>query len=123
MNILEQMKKLIELFAARSKDRSSLDELHTMIGDRHAWDMAHGLFRRIRQKTLEAEKRKDKLDECQYVFEEACAKTLFNLTGRPAGFDPDSPYWIVPNALELARRMGIAESEITSIVAGKQFSI
>ena len=51
-------------------------------------------------------------------FEEACAKTLSKLTGRPGGFDPDSPYWIVPNALSLARRMSIDESEITKIVAG-----
>jgi hypothetical protein len=116
--MLAEMKKLIEVFAARSYDRSTLDELHAMVGDRHTWDMAHGLFHRIREKTLAAEKRGDKCAECQYLFEEACAKTLSKLTGRPGGFDPDSPYWIVPNALSLARHMGIDESEITKIVAG-----
>ena len=116
--MLDAMKRLIELFAARTQDRSTLDELDAMIGDRHTWDMAHGLFHRIRQKTLEAEKRGDKGAACQYLFEEACAKTLSKLSGRPGGFDPDSPYWIVPNALSLARRMSIDESEITKIVAG-----
>jgi hypothetical protein len=32
-------------------------------------------------------------------------------------FDPDSPYWIVPNAFALARRLGIDQSEILAIVA------
>jgi hypothetical protein len=116
--MLEAMTKLIELFAARSRDRSTLDELRAMIGDRHTWDTARGLFHRIREKTLAAEKRGDKPAECQYLFEEACAKTLSMLTGRPGGFDPDSPYWIVPNALSLARYMSIDESEITRIVVG-----
>ena len=116
--MLDAMKRLIELFAAQTQDRSTLDELHVMIGNRHTWDMAHGLFQRIRQKTLAAEKRGDECAECQYLFEEACAKTLSKLTGRPGGFDPDSPYWVVPNALSLARRMSIDESEITKIVAG-----
>jgi hypothetical protein len=116
--MLDAMKRLVEVFAARAHDRSTLDELHAMIGDRHTWDMARGLFQRIRQKTLEAEKRGDKCAESQYLFEEACAKTLSKLTGRPGGFDPDSPYWIVPNALALARRLNIDESEITKIVAG-----
>ncbi len=116
--MLDQMKGLIEVFAARSRDRSTLDELHAMIGNRHTWDMAQGLFQRIRQKTLAAQKRGDKCAECQYLFEEACAKTLSKLTGRPGGFDPDSPYWIVPTALSLARRMSIDESEITNILAG-----
>jgi hypothetical protein len=116
--MLDSMKRLIELFAARTQDRSTLDELHSMIGDSHTWDMAHGLFHRIREKTLAAEKRGDKYAECQYLFEEACVKTLSKLTGRPGGFDPDSPYWVVPNALSLARHMSIDESEIVNIVAG-----
>ena len=116
-NMLDEMKRLIEVFAARSQDRSTLDELHRMIGDRGTWHKAHDLFQRIRQKTLAAERRKDEVADCQYLFEEVCAKTLYNLAGRPAPFDADSPYWIVPNALSLARRMSIDESEITKIVA------
>jgi hypothetical protein len=66
---------------------------------------------------LDAQRRKDYRADCQYLFEEACAKTLYNLTDTDAPFDDDSPYWIVPNALSLARRMSIDESEITKIVA------
>ena len=116
--MLAEMKKLIGVFAARSHDRSTLDELHGMIDDRRTWHKAHNLFQRIRQKTLAAERRKDELADCQYLFEEVCAKTLYNLSGQSALFDADSPYWIVPNALSLARRMSIDESEITKIVSG-----
>ena len=116
--MLDEITRLIEVFAVRSQDRSTLDELHRMIGDRSSWHKAHELFQQIRQKTLAAERRKDELAECQYLFEEVCAKTLYNLTGRPAPFDADSPYWIVPNAMSLARRMGINESEIIKIIAG-----
>jgi len=116
--MLDQMKRLIQMFAARCHDRSMLDELHWMIADDSTWPEAHGLFQRIRQKTLAAERCRDELADSQYLFEEVCAKTLYNLTDTDAPFDIDSPYWIVPCALSLARRMGIDESEITKIVAG-----
>lgn len=114
--LLDEMKKLIQVFSARAPDRSTLDELHEMIGDGRAWRKANDLYLRIRHKTLAAEKSKDEIASSQYFFEEACAKTLHNMCGESAPFDADSPYWVVPNALSLARRMGIAESEITRIV-------
>jgi hypothetical protein len=69
------------------------------------------------EKTLDAEERNDALADCQFLFEEACAKTLYNLSDTNAPFDEDSPYWIVPNALSLARRIGIHEAEVIKIVA------
>jgi len=113
----EAMKRLITLFAEHSSDRSTLDELYRMIADWDTWHEAHDLFQRIRFKTLEAGRRGDRGLEAQYCFEEVCAKTLYNLTGRPAPFDPDSPYWIVPNALATARHLGIDERDIVAIVA------
>ena len=115
----EQLKSLIELFAFRSRDPSTLMELHRMLSDRTSWHAAYDLFDRIRKKNIDhAKAHADLALLAQYQFEEACAKTLYNLTGRPAPFDADSPYWIVPNALSLARRLSIDESEITKIVAG-----
>jgi hypothetical protein len=116
--MLDEMRRLIEVFAAHSQDRSTLDELHGMIGDRKTWHEAHALFGRIRRKTVMAERRKDEVANCQYLLKEVCAKTLYNLSGQPAPFDPDSPYWIVPCALSLARRMSIGESQVTKIVVG-----
>jgi hypothetical protein len=56
--------------------------------------------------------------EAQYLFEEVCAQTLYNMSGEPAPFDADSPYWIVPNALHAAKKMGIETSRVVAIVAG-----
>jgi hypothetical protein len=116
ITLLDAMKRLIGLFAARSPDRSTLDELHSMIDDRGSWKQAHGLFQRIRHKTLEAAQRRDAKLEAQFGFEEACAKTLYNLCQQPAPFDPDSPYWIIPDALVTARHFKIDEREIIAAI-------
>jgi hypothetical protein len=115
--MLSHMKRLIELFGPYCGDRTTLDELYRMIDDRGTWSRAHDLFDRIRRKTLEAERRGDECADCQYLFEEVCAKSIFNLTDTTVPFDEDSPDWVVPNALALARRLGIHESEVTRIVA------
>jgi len=83
-NMLDEMKRMIEMFAPRSRDRSTLDELHQIIGNCRTWPKAHDLFQRIRDKTLAAASRKDELADCQYMFEEVCAKTLYNLSGESA---------------------------------------
>ena len=113
--MIGQMIRLVETFSTRVEDRSTLDELHRMIGDDRSWHKAHELFDRIRNKTLAAD-RSNTRAVAQYCFEEACAKTLYNLSDTNAPFDEDSPYWIVPDALRLARRLGIDETEITRIV-------
>jgi len=123
--MLTHITQLIDLFAGHCSDPSTLLELRQMVGDERTWCKAHDLFDRIREKTLKAEQRKNDRAGCQYLFEEVCAQTLYNLSDisppfsehSPAPFDEDSPYWIVPNALSLARRLGIHESEVTRIVA------
>ena len=115
--IVTDVKKLIELFAERCKDRGTLDELAAMAADHGRWSKAHGLFDRIRQKASAAERAGDQTLTAQYLFEEICAKTLYNLSGSPAPFDADSPYWVVPNAFALARRIGVDDSEVLAVVA------
>ena len=115
--ILDAMQRLIDLFAPRCADRSTLDELRQMLADDRSWPAAHDLFDRIRHKTLEAERQHDQLLEMQYLFEEICAKTLYNLSYPRGPFDADSPYWIVPNAFALARRLGIDNADILRIIA------
>lgn len=109
---------LFDLFAGKCSDRSTLDELRRMFDDVNSWPQAHNLFTRIRRKTLEVGEHGDARARCQYLFEEVCAKTLYNLSGSQAPFDADSPDWIVPTALSLARQLKIPEGEIAEIVAG-----
>jgi hypothetical protein len=110
------MKRLIAIFAEHTSDRSTLDELHDMVVDRGSWKRAHDLFQRIRHKTLDATRRGDEKLEAQFGFEEACAKTLYNLARQSAPFDPDSPYWVIPNALAAARHFKIEDREIISAI-------
>lgn len=87
-----------------------------MAGDPKSWRLAHDLFQRIRRKSLETERHRDEKLDAQYGFEEACAKTLYNMSQMPAPFDADSPYWIVPNALAAARQFQISEQEIIKAI-------
>jgi hypothetical protein len=111
-SIPEAIKRLIEVFVARSTERSTVDELYLMAGDSVSWKQAYELFERIRRRSLEANRHGDAKLEAQLGFEEACAKTLYNLSGEPAPFDADSPYWIIPNALSAARQFQVHESEV-----------
>ena len=78
---------------------------------------AHALIPEIRQKTLAAEKRNDQLALAQYNFEEICAKML-NMTHEPAPFDPDSPFWVLPLALELGQMLGVSDAgEISPLLS------
>ena len=45
--IPDAIRRLIELFAVNSLDRSTLDELHQMASDSGSWPHAHDLFQRI----------------------------------------------------------------------------
>ncbi|QOF72577.1 hypothetical protein IG197_05725 [Aminobacter sp. SR38] len=113
---LQQMQSLIRLFSLHCADTDTLRQLDQMIGDRGSWPRSRKLFEAIRLKTLKAENLSDRRSEAQYCFEEACAKTLYNLAMQPAPYDPDTAYWIVPNALSLARELGLSPMDVVAIV-------
>src|SRR5690606_4815140 len=106
-DIITAMLAPLTLFEARCEDKATLRKLIALAEDRSRRKEAHALFSEIRQKTLAAETRKDEFALAQYAFEEICAKTLYNLTHEPAPFDADSPFWVLPLALDLGRRLGI----------------
>lgn len=110
----------LTFFEGRCEDKETLRRLITLANDKSRRKQAHALFTEIRKKTLAAGKREDRLALAQYAFEEVCAKTLYNLTGEPAPFDPGSPFWVLPRALELGRMLGIADaSEISPLLKAK----
>ena len=116
-DIIRGIRDLCELFASRCEDRATLDALARAIAERSRWHEGRALFHVARNKSLK-QARDNAALQAQFRFEEVCGKTLYNLTGQPAPFDADSPYWIVPNALKLARELGISDSEIARIVTG-----
>ncbi|MEP6602426.1 MAG: hypothetical protein ABJB69_00595 [Spartobacteria bacterium] len=114
--IIVAIKKLIDVFSHHSSDPETLRELGSVLDDRDCWRSAKGLFDRIRRKTRAVESGGDVRLTAQYAFEEACAKTLYNLTQPTAPFDADSPYWTIPGAFIVASHYGIPDSEIIAAI-------
>jgi hypothetical protein len=117
MRIVEDMKKLVSVFAPMCPDRTTMDELARMLDEPTSWHGAHSLFDRIRQKNLQSQFKWNRKRSAQYCFEEVCAQTLFNFVDTEQPFDLDAPYWIVPNAFALARALEIDEAKIVAVVA------
>jgi|SRR4051794_8062132 hypothetical protein len=110
----------LTFFESRCEDKETLRKLITLANDKSRRKQAHGLFSEIRKKRLAAESRHDQLALAQYAFEEICAKTLYNITGEPAPFDPDAPFWVLPRALRLGQMLGITDAgEISPLLRAK----
>jgi len=80
-NVISAIKNLITLFQPYCQDQTTMGELNSLIEDRSKRRRGHDLFDRIRVKTLAAERQREERLVAQYSFEEACAKTLYNLSG------------------------------------------
>jgi hypothetical protein len=109
-DIITAMLAPLSFFEVRCEDKQTLQKLIILANDEARRKEAHRLFTEIRLKTLAAVKRNDQLALAQYNFEEICAKTLYNITHEPAPFDPDSPFWILPLALDLGRMLGVKDA-------------
>jgi len=110
-SIISDIRSLLSLFIEHCEEKSTLSELVAVLQERNRWPEGHKLFQKIRSKLKKVESADTKL-ETQYLFEEICAKTIYNLSHSSAPFDSDSPYWIIPNALSLAKVLGLPESAI-----------
>jgi hypothetical protein len=107
-----EIQRLVGLVITRCDDRDTLTALDMMAAEPKRWRGGHELFQKIRSKTLAAERSHNHLKYVQYLFEEVCAKTLYNLSGYPAPFDKDSSDWIHPNALALATALGLPDAQV-----------
>jgi len=111
------IEQVLLFFLPHCSDQSTMLELKKMASDPTKWRYAHALFRRIRDKTLRADKRKDRLLQHQYGFEEICAKTLYNLSDHydpqcvefPERFDDDSALWFLPLAIGFGHALGTTD--------------
>ncbi|WP_292953218.1 MULTISPECIES: hypothetical protein [unclassified Neptuniibacter] len=114
--IIEEIKLLLDLFEAKTPDKDSNRLVWKFCNEKHRWIKAHGLHSTLRDRNMKAIKQGDKVKEAQYCFEEVVAKTLFNLTRSSAPFDPDSPYWVIKNALSLANALEIPSEKVVEII-------
>src|SRR5215203_1435845 len=110
--MVPQIRQLVEVIASGVSDRETLDDLLRVIDDRNRWKEAHALFSQIRDKTLRAIENGNRRLETQYCFEEICAKSIYNEAAVDDAFDSDSPFWVVPLALQAARELGIDQRRV-----------
>jgi len=113
MSMSHHIAQLCEIFCASSSDAETLREIKHLASNPYRWNEAHELFTRIRQKNLAVS---NPLLQAQYRFEEVCAKSLYNVGKYPAPFDPDSQYWVIPRAIQLAHTLKIDVNRIITIV-------
>ena len=114
--VIEEIQLLLDLFLDIVPDQESNRLVWKFCEEKHRWIKAHGLFTTMRQRNFKAVKEENKLKEVQYCFEEVVAKTLYNLTRSEAPFDPDSPYWVIKNALRLAQLLKLPAEKVNEIV-------
>jgi len=114
--ILEVIGDLLAIFINRCENKTNLNKLKLILENKGSWQKAYDLFDEMRSKNKETLSLDKKL---QIQFEESCAKTIFNLSGPQAPFDPDSPFWVIPKAIALANLLRIEEINEIIIKAGK----
>ena len=115
--MIAEIKSLLDLFESSAPDKESNRLVWQFCNEKHRWAKAHGLHSTLRDRNLKAIRQGDKIKECQYCFEEVVAKTLFNLTRSEGPFDLDSPYWVIKNALKLAKALNVPTEKVVEIVA------
>jgi hypothetical protein len=108
---------LLQLFRDHVPDTETNAWVIEVAGGYANWPKGHDLVHRIRKRNLKAIDSRDYVRECQYCFEEVCLQSLYNETHPRAPFDSCSPYWVIKNAIVLARVVGVPVQEVLAIVA------
>jgi hypothetical protein len=108
---------LLNLFKGRVPDPETHAWVTDLASNRNRWRKGHEVFDRVRDRNLSAINQRDRARECQYCFEEVCLKSLYNETDALDPFDSDSPYWIIKNAVALARAIGVPDEEVVAVFA------
>lgn len=113
--LIDQVEQLLGLFRPHCRDTETMEELRALLRNEKEWVRAHYLSTRMRTKAIQAAKNSDLKGELQFAFEEVCAKTLHNLSDSKKPFDADTPYWIIPLALKLAKVLEVDEHKVLEI--------
>jgi len=108
---------LLRLFTSRLPDTESNDAVLQLVATPSRWSAAHAVFNEIRSRLLVAMDAKDKLREWQYHFEESCCQAVYNATSPVDPFDPASAFFVVGQALGLARITGVPVEAVALVMA------
>ncbi|TWU12092.1 hypothetical protein CA54_09100 [Symmachiella macrocystis] len=95
---------LLRLFQGEVPDSDTNSRALELAVTHDSWSAGHALRDVVRDRSLGI---KDQIKCAQYDFEESCLEALYNESEPDDPFDSVSPYWVVPNAIELAKLIGI----------------
>lgn len=107
---------LLRLFVGRVADTESNTHVLALASKPTHWSAGHAVFDEVRRRLLAATKAKDPPSESQYAFEESCCKAIYNASDPQDPFDSCSPFFVVPQAISLARVMGIPIETIVTLL-------
>jgi hypothetical protein len=108
--------ELLRLFRNHVPDQESHSQVSELTGACERWSAGHACFDEVRGRLLVAIEQDDETRGAQYSFEESCCKAIYNATEPPDPFDPSSPFFIVPAALDLANAVGIPAAEVAAVL-------
>ena len=106
---------LLRAFVARVPDAESNARVLELAETPGRWSAGHAVFDELRGRLLAASRAGDEARECQYALEESCCQAMYNANSPPDPFDPGSAFFVAPQALVLARVVGVPIAEVVAV--------
>jgi hypothetical protein len=110
---------LLRVFAGRVPDAESHARVAELAATPGRWSAGHAVFDEVRDRLLAAMDRGDELRAGQYSFEESCCQAVYNATDPPDAFDPSSAFFVVAQAMGLARSVGVPLDAVAQVLSSK----
>jgi hypothetical protein len=109
--------ELLRVFSGRVPDADSYAQLVELAATPARWSAGHAVFDEVRRRLLEDMEVKDRAREWQHHFEESCCQAMYNATDATDPFDTSSAFFVAPQALGLARILGVPIEEVVAVLA------
>ena len=106
--------EILRVFAGRMPDAESHACVIELVSTPARWSAGHVVFDEVRRRLLAAAQVQDTTREWQYHFEESCCQAAYNASDPDDPFDPGSAFFIFPQAIGLARCIGVPVAAIVA---------
>jgi hypothetical protein len=104
---------LLRVFAGCVPDAESNTCVAELAANPSRWSAGHAVFDEVRRRLLAT--MTDRMRSGQYYFEESCCQAVYNATEPPDPFDPSSAFFVVGQALGLARLVGVPLDAVAAV--------
>lgn len=109
--------RILDAFTGLLPDAESHACVRELVADPNRWSAGHAVFNEVRRRYLVAGDRHDHRSGWQYAFEESCCQAVYNATQPMDPFDPSSAFFVVAQALTVAKLSGVALDRIADVFA------